>query len=124
MTNLSAWKQNRIRVLRTLFNENGAIAGSGPLSLLLCISFGIILLYGAAGITKFANSSESSVISSSGYSAPGIFQTVQLAQRACVLNRTDSLKVIGALEVWAHSPPVTWTGKSFRNNNQPRMNNG
>ena len=53
-----------------------------------------------------------------------VFQAVQLAQRACVLNKTDSLQVIGALEVWAHSPSGTWTKKSFRNNNRIRMNNG
>ncbi|WP_438356248.1 hypothetical protein [Leptospirillum ferriphilum] len=53
-----------------------------------------------------------------------IFQAVQLAQRACVLNKTDSLKVIGTLEVWAHSHSGTWTRKSFRNNDRIRMNNG
>ena len=53
-----------------------------------------------------------------------VFQTVQLAQRAYVLNKTDFLKVIGALEVWAHSHSGTWTRKSFRNNNRTRMNNG
>ena len=46
MTNLNAWKQNRIRVLRTLFNENGAIAGSGPMSLLAGIGvLGLIFFY-------------------------------------------------------------------------------
>ncbi len=53
-----------------------------------------------------------------------VAQAVQVAQRACILNKTDSLRVIGALDVWAHSPSGTWTGKSFRNNNQTRMNNG
>ena len=42
-------------------NDEGIIS-YGPMYIL----FGIILLSGMAGITKFANSSESSVISSSG----------------------------------------------------------
>jgi hypothetical protein len=32
-------------------------------------------------------------------------QRVQLAQRACTLNKTDTFQAIFALEVWAHVPP-------------------
>jgi hypothetical protein len=32
-----------------------------------------------------------------------VLQAVQVGQRACVLNKTDYLKEIRALEVWAHS---------------------
>ena len=46
-------------------NDEGIIS-YGPMAILLGIGSGIILLSGAADITIFANSSESSVISSSG----------------------------------------------------------
>ena len=45
-------------------NDEGIIS-YGPMYILFGISFGIILLSGMAGITKFANSNESSAISSS-----------------------------------------------------------
>ena len=59
------WKQNRIRVIRTLSDERG-VADDGPMSILLGIGLGIILLAALVGVFKFAFSSTTSAISSSG----------------------------------------------------------
>jgi hypothetical protein len=121
-------KANRIGILKML-SDSGAIGGSGPLSILLVISFGVILLSGASGITEFANYNESSIIPFSGNSDPRIFQ---LAQRACTLSPealTTERVVLeaerAALEALGYSPSGELRlKKSFRNNNRIRMNNG
>ena len=52
MTKTNAWwKQNRIRVRRTLLDERGAIGGGGSTFILLGIGLGIILLAGAGKMT-------------------------------------------------------------------------
>lgn len=64
MTNTNSWwKQNRIRVLRTLLSERGAIGGGGSTFILLGISFGIILLAGVGKITWPAAQTELSITS-------------------------------------------------------------
>jgi len=59
------WKQNRIRVIRTLSDDRGGI-DDGPMGVLLGIGLGIILLAALVGVFKFAFSSTTSAISSSG----------------------------------------------------------
>ncbi|MDA8150274.1 MAG: type 4 pilus major pilin [Nitrospiraceae bacterium] len=59
------WKQNRLQVLRTLSDERGGV-DQGPMGILLGIGLGIILLAALVGVFKFAFSSTTSAISSSG----------------------------------------------------------
>ena len=59
------WKQNRFQVLRTLSDERGGV-DQGPMGILLGIGLGIILLAALVGVFKFAFSSTTSAISSSG----------------------------------------------------------
>lgn len=59
------WKENRGRILRALSSDRGDIA-SGPLGVLLGLGLGIILLAALVGVFKFAFSSTTSAISSSG----------------------------------------------------------
>ena len=59
------WTQNRNRIIRTLSDERGAV-DQGPMGVLLGIGLGIILLAALVGVFKFAFSSTTSAITSSG----------------------------------------------------------
>ena len=59
------WKQNRLQILRTLSDERGGV-DQGPMGILLGIGLGIILLAALVGVFKFAFSSTTSAIASSG----------------------------------------------------------
>lgn len=92
MTNLSAWKQNRIRVLRTLFNENGAIAGSGPMSLLAGIGVLGLIFFTGLGVDR--QSAQTVSMLQEDPLVQAVQQAVQLGQkeeseRACIYWRID-----------------------------------
>ncbi|WP_041772174.1 hypothetical protein [Leptospirillum ferriphilum] len=92
MTNLNAWKQNRIRVLRTLFNENGAIAGSGPMSLLAGIGVLGLIFFTGLGVDR--QSAQTVSMLQEDPLVQAVQQAVQLGQkeeseRACIYWRID-----------------------------------
>ena len=92
MTNLNAGKQNRIRVLRTLFNENGAIAGSGPMSLLAGIGVLGLIFFTGLGVDR--QSAQTVSMLQEDPLVQAVQQAVQLGQkeeseRACIYWRID-----------------------------------
>ena len=92
MTNLNAWKQNRIRVLRTLFNENGAIAGSGPMSLLAGIGVLGLIFFTGLGVDR--QSAQTVSMLQEDPLVQAVQQAIQLGQkeeseRACIYWRID-----------------------------------
>ena len=60
------WKKNGPWVVRMLGSDRGAISGDDPMSILLGIGLGIILLGVLVGIFKFAMGSTTSAVASSG----------------------------------------------------------
>jgi len=108
------WKENRVRILQPLSSDRGSIGGGGPISILMGIGLGIILL-SFPGVMVWSDSKIAQpeftfqldpVAQAVRVAKQTVQQTEQAgmgAQRACVLDKTESLWLIADLKVRARS---------------------
>jgi len=119
MTETNAWwKKNRTRVLETLSDERGSM-DEGPMGVLLGIGLGIVLLAALVGVFKFAFSSTTSAISSSGafeiqtgvrqVASPGNYGTGDLTPALISANSVPSNMIVPGNTTTLQGP----TGTSF-----------